>query len=215
MSDSPLCPPTLRGEFVPVRVRSAEFEFTHQGAAKTMRDATRSLPDRPRRAAAWLALAALLLSAPSSLPARDAAGWVGKRVILPFASVLRVGKVVVDNQKRDGRPRGGQRGTSRIYRVEKVKGPWLWLQAEKEGAAGWVRAAKVIPYDQAIDYFTNQIRANPKDHSAYIRRGSLWVDKNEYDIAIADDNEAIRIDPSVATVPALAANHQRGGRNGP
>ena len=163
-----------------------------------MRDATTSPSDRPRRAAAWiapLALAALLLSGPRSLPAQDATGWVGKRVILQFDSVLRVGKVVVDNQKREGRARGGARETVRIYRVEKVNGPWLWLQAEEEGAAGWVRAAEVIPYDQAIDYFTNQIRANPADHSTYISRGHVWRDRKEYDLALGDFAEAIRLDP--------------------
>ena len=56
-------------------------------------------------------------------------------------------------------------------------------------------AAEVIQYDQAIDYFTNQIRANPASASAYISRGQLWEDKKEFDIALADFNDAIRLDP--------------------
>ena len=88
------------------------------------------------------------------LPAQDATGWVGKRVILQFNSVLRVGKDVVDNQKLEASGRGGLRETSRIYRVEHVNGPWIWLQAEKASAAGWIPAAEVILYDQAIEYFT-------------------------------------------------------------
>ena len=87
------------------------------------------------------------------------------------------------------------RQTSRIYRVEQVNGPWLWLKAEEEGASGWTRAAEVIRYDQAIDYFTNQIRANPANYSAYMRRGHIWRDKKEYDPALADYTEAIRLDP--------------------
>ncbi len=89
------------------------------------------------------------------LHAQDANEWVGKRIILQFNSVLRVGNQVVDNQKLENRDRGGQRERSRIYRVEQVNGPWLWVKAEKEGASGWIKAAEVIPYDQAIEYFTN------------------------------------------------------------
>ncbi len=142
-----------------------------------------------------LALAALLLASPRSLPAQEAGGWLGKRVLLQFNSVLRVGDTVVDDQKREARGRGGPRETRRIYRVDQVNGPWLWLQAEGEVGAGWILAAEVIPYDGAIDYFTNQIRANPANGSAYTSRGHLWHDKKEYDLALADYNEAIRLDP--------------------
>ena len=137
----------------------------------------------------------LLLAAPRTAPAQGDAGWVGKRVILQFNSVLRVGNAVVDNQKLENRARGGRRESNRIYRVEQVNGPWLWLQAEKEGAAGWVRAAEVIPYDQAIDYFTNQIRANPASKAAYTSRGHIWSDKKEYNLALGDYSEAVRLDP--------------------
>jgi len=130
-------------------------------------------------------------------PAAGQAGgeWVGRRVILQFHSVLRVGNQVVDNQKLEASPRVGQWALSRIYRVEQVSGPWIWIKAETEGVSGWVRAAEVIPYDQAIDHFTNQIRANPRNDSAYISRGLLWRDRKEYDIALADFSEAIRLDP--------------------
>jgi tetratricopeptide (TPR) repeat protein len=39
---------------------------------------------------------------------------------------------------------------------------------------------------------------NPKDASAYINRGLAWMDKKEYDKAIADYNEAIRLKPKDA-----------------
>ena len=127
--------------------------------------------------------------------AQDATGWVGKRIILQFGSVLKVGNAVVDNQKSVANGRGGLRETSRIYRVEQVSGPWLWLKAEKEGASGWIRANEIILYDNAIDYFTNQIRANPSNEAAYTARGHIWKDKKEYDIALADYNESVRLDP--------------------
>ena len=95
----------------------------------------------------------------------------------------------------EARIRGGLRNTNRIYKVEQVNGAWLWLQAEKEGVAGWVPAAEVIRYDQAIDYFTNQIRANPSNDAAYTGRGHMWRDKKKFDLALADYNEALRLDP--------------------
>jgi tetratricopeptide (TPR) repeat protein len=145
---------------------------------------------------AQIALVLILAIAPlRGVSAQDAAGWVGKRVLLQFGSVLRVGNDVVDNQKLTANARGGLRKLDRIYRVEQVNGPWLWLQAEGVGIAGWVPAAEVIPFDQAIDYFTNQIRANPANDAAYISRGHIWRDRQEFDLALADFNEALRLDP--------------------
>ena len=136
-----------------------------------------------------------LAAAGQTAIAQPPGGWLGKRVVLQFGSVLRVGNQIVDNQNLKTNSRGGLRKTHRVYRVEQENGPWILLQAEKEGASGWILAAEVIPYDQAIDYYTNQIRANPASSSGYISRGNLWSDKKEYDLALADYNEAIRLDP--------------------
>ena len=144
---------------------------------------------------AAMALVAFATFPPSRALAQDPTGWIGKRVVLQFDSVLNDGKGGIDNQKRKSRSRGGLRITHRVYRVEHVNGPWIWLQAETEGAAGWIQAAEVIPFDQAIDYYTAQIRANSADSNAYTSRGHLWKDRKEFDIAIADYNEAIRLDP--------------------
>ena len=42
------------------------------------------------------------------------------------------------------------------------------------------------------------IRLNPQDAFAFNNRGKSWVEKKEYDRAIADFNEAIRFDPKFA-----------------
>ena len=150
---------------------------------------------RPRACLAPVGIALLLaLALAQTLPAQDASGWIGKRVILELKSVLRVGDEVVDNQKLVASTRGGMRNTSRVYRVERVEGPWVWLQAEKDAVAGWVSTSEVILYDQAIDYFTNLIAESPNSASAYCRRGWIWYERKEYDIAVADYNEAIRHD---------------------
>ncbi len=141
-------------------------------------------------------LAALVI--PTSVLGQDNSGWVGKRVITHYGAVFQIGNQVVDDEKRSDNlaVSGKDRKSFRVYRVERVNGDWLWLKAEKEGVEGWVKTEFVIPYDQAIDYFTNQIRANPNQGSWYIGRGLVWNEKGEYDIAIADFNDAIRLDPS-------------------
>ena len=108
--------------------------------------------------------------------------------------MLRVGRRIVDDEKIETSASGGWRNLSRIYRVQRVNGDWLWLQDEKSGAAGWVTADWVIPYDRAIEYFTDEISLNPYNAAAYNRRGHIWRDKKEYDMAIADYGEAIRLD---------------------
>ena len=50
-------------------------------------------------------------------------------------------------------------------------------------------------YDKAIADYTEAIRLDPKDATAYDDRGNAWYAKNEYDKAIADYTEAIRLDP--------------------
>jgi Tfp pilus assembly protein PilF len=122
--------------------------------------------------------------------------WVGQRVITKVGTVLQVGRTVVSDEgrSRDFAVSGHDPRIFCVYRVERVNGPWLWLTAEREGAEGWVRVENVIPFDRAIDYFTSEIRANPSSVS-YVRRGVIWMSKKEYDLAMADYNEAIRLDP--------------------
>jgi tetratricopeptide (TPR) repeat protein len=125
--------------------------------------------------------------------------WVGKRVITRYGTVLQVGGQVVDDEGRGKNlARGKEIRDCRVYRVERVNGPWLWLVAEGSGVKGWAQAANVIPLDQAIDYITNRIRANPGGSSNYIWRANVWKIRKEYDIALADYNEAMRLDPGEA-----------------
>ena len=123
--------------------------------------------------------------------------WIGKRVFTQFGTVLKVGDTVVDDEGRTTSvaTSGKDRNVSRVYRVDRVNGEWLWLKDEGSGVAGWVQSKYVVPYEQAIDFYTNRIRSRPSA-SAYNSRGLVWQEKGEYDIAIADYNEAIRLEPS-------------------
>ena len=53
-------------------------------------------------------------------------------------------------------------------------------------------------FDQAIDFYTQEIKANPGNSGAWRERGLIWKEKKDYDKAIADFNEAIRLDPKLA-----------------
>ena len=99
--------------------------------------------------------------------ARPAAGeqasdWLGQRVITRIGTPLKIGRQIVDDGKDEAR---SSTGVVRIYRVERVQGPWLRLVPEHVGKRGWAKAAQVVPYDKAIDYFTEAIRLDPASAS--------------------------------------------------
>ena len=163
-------------------------------------------------AAGWTALTLLsVLSgdrmvALAQQPAENS--HVGKRVITQPGTVLKVGNQVVDDEGLGKeRARGKNQNVFRTYMVKQANGPWLFLVAEGSSAKGWAPAANVILFDQAIDYITGQIRAKPGDWAKYVWRANVWLKRNELDTAIADYNEAIRLNPGSAGVA-----HQGRGR---
>jgi hypothetical protein len=94
--------------------------------------------------------------------AQPGSGGLGQRMITGSGTPLKIGRLVVDDGKRDAP--SVSRGLW-VYRVERVQGPWLWLVPEQEGKSGWVKAGQVVPYDKAIEYFTSEIRAHPNGFS--------------------------------------------------
>ena len=161
----------LAADEIPCRDKRL-FSLTHARRRFTMRNGhlsvhcSESFQHVYKKASGPLPVPALLLAAlvvPFSVFGQDNSGWIGQRVITHFGAVLQIGNQVVDDEKRSTNlpVSGKDRRVFRVYRVEHVNGHWLWLKAEKEGIEGWVKAEFVIPYDQAIDYFTNQIRSNP------------------------------------------------------
>jgi tetratricopeptide (TPR) repeat protein len=86
----------------------------------------------------------------------------------------------------------------RFYRVEQVDGASLLLKPLSQGRTGWASASDVIRAEQALDFFSEKIRINPKDPFSFAMLGLLRADKNEYDLAIRSYDEAIRLDPRSA-----------------
>ena len=129
------------------------------------------------------ALVLAVLVTASLAHAQDISPWIGQRVVTKVLTPLKIGDRIVDE------------GTMfRVYTVERANGDWLWLVAG--GVSGWVQSSEVVPYDQASDYFTLEIRGNPSSAFLYVIRGMHWTEKGETDKAIADFNEAIRLDPN-------------------
>ena len=141
-----------------------------------------------RGLAKWIIFAevglAVVLALPACLHAQDNNGWLGKRVVPKYRNFqLRI----------ENRFIFPQQGIT--YRVEQVDAPWLRLRAEGRSLNGWALADKVVPIEEAIDFFTNYIRVNPKDPFGYIERADIWQrEEKELDIALSDLDEAIRLD---------------------
>jgi tetratricopeptide (TPR) repeat protein len=131
----------------------------------------------------FLAILAIVVSVRAVHAQGTGNAWVRQRVVTKEQSPLMVGTMVVDNGARH-----------RIYTVEKTNGDNLWLVAPGT-PSGWMHNSKVIPFDDAIAYFADEIRKNPGSAPLYIRLSAVWNDKGEYGKAIDSLNEAIRLDP--------------------
>jgi tetratricopeptide (TPR) repeat protein len=120
--------------------------------------------------------------------------WIGKRVLPKSGTLtLRVNDEPIE--------RGA--GAIDFYRVEQTDGPLVWLRAETLGVSGWADAKDVVPVDQALEFFSQQIRTVPAHAFPYAARALLERDLGAVDQALIDYGEAIRLDPR-------NASHRRG-----
>ena len=144
-------------------------------------------------------------------------GWLGQRVVTKRGTVLRDKKPAADNEKPRAEQEGDLWNDFPSYRVEQVDGDRLKLEAVAPvlsgpgaslvdsplmaipaGPRGWVTAAQVVPFDRAVDCYAGLIQVDPKSVWAFLGRGAIWLQKENYDKAFADFNEAIRINPKDA-----------------
>ena len=117
----------------------------------------------------------------------SAGDWLGKRVVQKH----RTFALRAENQ------RDLQRNTAiYTYTVMRTDGPFLWLKAAGVGLSGWALATDCIPVDQAVDYFTAQFRAHPRDVEALILRAVVWLDQKDFDRAFADSGLAVSLAPN-------------------
>src|SRR5688572_16824578 len=64
----------------------------------------------------------------------------------------------------------------------------LWNRADA--------AYKKKNYTEAISLWTEYLRLHPESSQGYNARGTAWLAKNEFDIAIRDFDDAVRLDPA-------------------
>ena len=142
-----------------------------------------------------VSLAFLTLAVVMSLPAAPARSmaaspWIGRSV------VQKVNPLVL---RREGGSVENPQNRLPIYHVVGVNGPWLWLRAP--GLEGWADATEVVPVEQAVDYYTEHIRVSPENSFYYGMRAMIRLQMSkEYDLALADYTQAIRLDKTSAHV---------------
>ena len=119
--------------------------------------------------------------------------WVGQTVVPKYSTPLRDGDRVVD----DG-------SYFRIYTVDQINGDRIRLASAE--VSGWVQASEIVALDQAIDFFTKEIRSDPNNGAAHHYRALIWETQGEHDKAISDLTEAIRINPESAATFVVRGN---------
>jgi Tfp pilus assembly protein PilF len=128
---------------------------------------------------------ATVLVALSSLAAFAADPWIGKDVFWKSGAKAKVAD-----------------GEINIHLVPvpatvgDVQGDWLWL------GRAWVRKDDVFLPEQALGYYTDQIRENPSAAQNWNNRGAVWNNRGEFDNALRDLAQAIRLDPTFASAYA-------------
>jgi tetratricopeptide (TPR) repeat protein len=146
----------------------------------------------PGPAAAGLLAAAVLTGCFAFPPPARAAdepsesSWVGKRIMTKQPGVK------IRSPGKDGKE-VEETLTLATYRVHKDDGKRI--QVRHRGVAGWLAKDDALPLEEAVRYFTERIRTDPKDAYAYARRGLAWKERGELDQALKDCSEAVRLDP--------------------
>jgi tetratricopeptide (TPR) repeat protein len=125
-------------------------------------------------------------------PVRGGEGdsWVGKQVMLKKGGVRIIAAPTGDP------PEHVATLTGMTYTVEEEKG--RRIKVRHRGVAGWFDKDDAVLLEDAVRYFTDQVRINEKDAVAYAQRGWAWKEKGEYDKALKDFTEAIRLEPEAA-----------------
>ena len=82
------------------------------------------------------------------------------------------------------------RGTALLLRGE--TGDQLQVRYRR---AGMIDRTDAMPLEQAIAHFAEVIRRQPEDGGAYGARGNAWAFKGNFEKAVADHEQAIRLGP--------------------
>lgn len=125
----------------------------------------------------------LSLAVPAGLTeaiAQPAESWVGNEVMVTaWEAELKAGEETV-----------GRASLGEVYKVAREQGPWLWIEERR----GWIERSDVVPSEQAVEYFSEQVRQS-NSAEAYHKRGAMWLARNDPEKAAEDYTQAIRTEP--------------------
>jgi tetratricopeptide (TPR) repeat protein len=134
-------------------------------------------------------IALLAFALPSFARADDS--WVGKVVIMKEPGV-KFGYT---------EPKTGEEvylGTLDHMHYKVLADQDGWLRVQHNDKKGWFKKSEAVLADNAVDFFSDMIKANPKDVRAYAHRAAALVWKGDVDAALQDFDEAIRLNPKAA-----------------
>lgn len=123
--------------------------------------------------------------------------WVGK-VIMPKKAGLSIHRVENDAEAPIAEL------TELDYRVLSEKGERVQIKS-RSGIVGWVRKNDVVLLADAPAHFTDRLQQTPDESDLYNRRAWAWKLKGDFDIAIKDFSEALRLNQDAAIYNNRAA----------
>jgi tetratricopeptide (TPR) repeat protein len=147
------------------------------------------------------------LASTSYTPAPES--WVGEKVI-----VKRNGIKIANTDENGKQVYVGKIAFAVVTVLADKDGR---LKVRQQGVEGWFDKDEAILLESAIPYYTDIIKANPNSAYGYAMRGIAYTEKKNYDKAIADHSEAIRLDPKDADClqqSGLGLQQQNGLRQG-
>ena len=80
-----------------------------------------------------------------------------------------------------------------IDTITEINGKWCSLTRIK----GWVPNQHVMNLDMAEDSYTNRIKKNESDFDALATRGMIHFERDDFNLALKDLNESIRLQPRI------------------
>ncbi|MBI3860890.1 MAG: tetratricopeptide repeat protein [Planctomycetia bacterium] len=114
------------------------------------------------------------------------------------ASAQAVGSTVVVTDTVDVMENGEAVGNvfpGDCLRIEQVDGDLYRVRATNR--LGWIRRSDVIPLERAIDFFTDRLRKKPNVRD-FVCRAEIWRKLGDYENAMRDFDESVRVDPESA-----------------
>jgi hypothetical protein len=91
----------------------------------------------------------VLLLGTAAVRGQPTGGWAGQQVSTRPGTDLRIGRDVVQDDRREAGSRHKHDRLVRVYRVKRASGAWLWLVSE-DGIRGWAPAVQVVTRDRAL-----------------------------------------------------------------